>query len=235
MTGPSEDIVDIQTEPITAAIVCAWLRRHPEFLDENPEVIAFLTPPAFQQGETILDMQRFLLDRMRHDLVGLRRREKQLLAAVEGNSAGQAKIHQAVLAVIRTTDIHALNRVICADLPSLLDIEAAVLCIEEPGAMALAGATPIGLGGIGNLMGPKRRIILQEDTRGEAIVFGNAADRVKSIAYLRLRTQKNAPAMLLALGSGRDDGFNRHQATDLISFLAQVIAERLKTYLGPKN
>jgi uncharacterized protein YigA (DUF484 family) len=128
-----------------------------------------------------------------------------------------------------------LNNVIRAKLPAMLDIESAVLCIEDAGALALAGATAIGKGGIENLMGAKQRIFLQGQTAGESFVFGEDAARVKSVAYLRLRAGKNSPDMLLALGSGREDGFEKDQATDLISFLADVLEARLKQCLGPKN
>lgn len=235
MSGPSDDAAKIQRDSLTAETVSAWLRRHPEFLKENPEVLTFLTPPEFKRGERILDMQHFMLERMRDDLTSLRRREKQLLSAVEGNAAGQAKVHQAVVAVACTDDIQALNSVIRGKLPAMLDVESAVLCIEETGALALAGATAIGKGGIENLMGKKRRILLQGHTPGDSFVFGEDAARVKSVAYLRLRAGQNAPDMLLALGSGREDGFEKDQATDLISIFADVLEARLKQWLGPKN
>lgn len=233
MTGPSNDASPDKQDGLSAAAVSAWLRRHPEFLEENPEVLTFLTPPEFRRGERIVDMQRFMLERLRDDVTGLRRQEKQLLSAVEGNAAGQTKVHQAVIAVVGAADIQALNGIVRTKLPGLLDLEAAALCIEEEGALALAGATAIGSGGIANLMGPKRRVLLQARTAGEAFVFGDDAERVKSVAYLRLRTG-TAPNMLLALGSGRDDGFEPDQATDLLTFLGDAIEARLKQCLGPK-
>tara|TARA_R110002072_G_scaffold101056_3_gene222684 strand:+ start:1353 stop:2060 length:708 start_codon:yes stop_codon:yes gene_type:complete len=235
MSGPSDKAAEIQPENLTAETVAAWLRRHPDFLQENPEVLTFLTPPEFKRGERILDMQHFMLERMRDDLTSLRRHEKQLMSAVEGNAAGQSKVHQAVTAIVGASDIQALNGVIRNKLPAMLDIESAVLCIEDAGALALAGATAIGTGGIENLMGPKKRILLQGQTTGESFVFGDDAARVKSVAYLRLRAGKNSPDMLLALGSGREDGFDANQATDLITFLADVLEGRLKQCLGPKN
>ena len=139
-----------------------------------------------------------------------------------------------MIAIIAETDIHGINNVIRTKLPQLLDIETAVLCIEEPSALALAGANPIGTGGILNLFGKQSRILLQSQTPGEPIIFGDASDRVKSVAFLKLIPGRNSPAMLLALGSGRDDGFSMSQGTDLILFLAQVIEERLKQCLGRK-
>lgn len=235
MSAPSDDAAEIRPDALTAELVSAWLRRHPDFLQENTEVLTFLTPPEFKRGERILDMQRFMLDKVQKELAGLRRREKQLLQAVEGNAVGQSKIHQAVAAIVRVTDIHTLNSLIRTKLPTLLGLEAAVLCIEDNGALALAGATAIGAGGITNLLGPKQRVLLQGQTTGQALIFSDDADRVKSVAYLRLRTGRNSPEMLLALGSGRDDGFDPDQATDLILFFAEILETRLKQCLGPKS
>ena len=108
MSGPADDAAEIQPDRLTSETVSAWLRRHPDFLQENLEVLTFLTPPEFKRGERILDMQRFMLDRVQEELAGLRRREKQLLQAVEGNAAGQSKIHQAVVAIVE--ECHALHK-----------------------------------------------------------------------------------------------------------------------------
>ena len=235
MSRSPDDAAKVPADTLTAAAVSAWLRRHPEFLEENPEVLTFLTPPEYRRGERILDMQRFMLERLRGDTAALRRQEKQLLSAAEGNAAGQSKVHQAVIAVIGAADIQALNGIVRTKLPGILDLEAAALCIEEEGALALAGATALGPGGIANLMGPKRHILLQGKTAGDAFVFGDDAPRVKSVAYLRLRTGSAAPNMLLALGSGREDGFGPDQATDLLSFFGEAMEARLKQCLGPKS
>ncbi len=235
MSAPSDDTAGIQHNVLTAEGVSAWLRRHPDFLQENTEVLTFLTPPEFKRGERILDMQRFMLDKVQEELAGLRRREKQLLQVVEGNAVNLSKIHKAVGAIVETADIHSLNSLIRTKLPGLLELEAAVLCIEDNGALALAGANVIGAGGINNLLGRKQGVLLQDKTAGQTLVFSEDATRVKSVAYLRLRTSQNSPEMLLALGSGRDDGFNPHQATDLILFLAKILEIRLKQCLGPKS
>jgi len=235
MSGPSDDAAKTQTESLTAELVSAWLRRHPEFLRENPEVLTFLNPPEFKRGEGILDLQHFMLARMRDDITALRRHEKQLLSTVEGNTAGQFKVHQAVTAIVGAHDIQALNSVIRSKLPAMLDIESATLCVEDTSALALVGATTIGRGGIDNLMAPKQRILLHGQTAGEAFIFGDDAARIKSVAYLRLRCRKDSTDIMLALGSGRDDGFDKDQATDLITFLADVLEARLKQCLGPRN
>ena len=235
MGRPRDDIPQIQPEGLTSEMVSTWLRRHPDFLQENPEVLTFLTPPEFKRGDRILDMQQFMLERAQRELADLRRREKKLMQTVEGNAAGQSKIHNAVVAIIEASDIHALISLIRTKLPAMLDLEAAVLCIEQTSALALAGANVVGAGGISNMLGREARVLLQKKTSGETLVFGDEAERVRSVAFLRLRTFGNSPEMLLALGSGRDDGFDPRQATDLILFFADILETRLKQCLGPKN
>ncbi len=234
MPGKTRSVKKPKSEHLTAKTISAWLRKNPNFFYENPSVFIELKTPSPEIEEGVVDMQRFILDRTKADLLKLKRREKHLLATMEDNVAGQKKVHNAVIAIIAETDIHGINNVIRTKLPQLLDIETAVLCIEEPSALALAGANPIGTGGILNLFGKQSRILLQSQTPGEPIIFGDASDRVKSVAFLKLIPGRNSPAMLLALGSGRDDGFSMSQGTDLILFLAHVIEERLKQCLGRK-
>lgn len=231
MSGSADDAADPPRGAMTAESVSAWLRRHPDFLIENPELLSFLTPPEFKRGERIVDMQRFMLDRLREEVSVLRRRERQLLSAAEGNAAGQAKVHQAAIAIVGAPDIDALTRIVGSTLPALLDIEAAVLCVEEVAAAPFADAVVIGRGGIGELAGQKRRIHMRARSGGSADVFGDAADRVKSVAYLRIRPGGATPNLLLALGSGREDGFDPRQATDLLGFLADALEARLRQCL----
>ncbi|MEE2661726.1 MAG: DUF484 family protein [Pseudomonadota bacterium] len=235
MVASSQNEESSTTGQLTTKTVTAWLRKNPDFLFENPSLLTLLKSASSERQEGVVDMQSFILERVKTDLIEQKRREKHLLATMEDNVAGQEKVHNAVIAIVAETDIHSINNVIRNKLPQLLDIEAAVLCIEEPSALALAGANPIGTGGIRNLFGKQNRILLQSKTPGEPIIFGDASDRIKSVAFLKLTTGQNSPEMLLALGSGHDDGFSKHQGTNLLTFLAHVIEERLKQCLGRKK
>ena len=231
MTSFMKDDEQNESAGLNAKIIASWLRRNPEFFDNHPEVLTFLNPPKLKHGEAVVDLQQFMINRLQKELISQRQREKQILAAVEGNFSSLTKTHQAALAIISATDIHVINNVIKTKLPNILNVEAANLCIEEPGALALTGAKAIGPGGIINLMGTTKRFHFHGNTSGETLIFGEEANRVKSVAYLRLRLGRNGPAMLLALGSGRDDGFDNQQATDLLAFLGDILEVRIKQCL----
>ena len=54
-----------------AAEVAAYLRQHPDFLVEHPELLEVLTPPRLQRGERVVDMQQFMLKRQRAEIARL--------------------------------------------------------------------------------------------------------------------------------------------------------------------
>ena len=45
----------------TATQVVAYLKRHPDFFAEHPEILDLLTPPAARGGTGVVDMQQFML------------------------------------------------------------------------------------------------------------------------------------------------------------------------------
>ncbi len=211
--------------------VAEWLRRHPDFLETRPEVIASLLPPQYQHGQTVVDMQYFLLQRLQRETSRLRRQEQQLLATVDENTAGQARVQKAVLAIINSSTIKSVGRIVRTRLPEILDIAAAALCAESGSIPVPDGAVSLEARSVGKFLEPKRRITLLENTTGDARIFGAAAGQVQSVAYVRLRAGRNAPVMMLALGSAREQGFHQNQAADLLAFLADVLEIRLKLCL----
>ena len=45
--------------------VAEYLRRHPDFLVRYPKILDGLTPPAQYSGDGVVDMQQFMLERLR--------------------------------------------------------------------------------------------------------------------------------------------------------------------------
>src|SRR5262249_7295446 len=55
----------LSTELIGADQVVAYLERHPEFLNDHPQLLELLTQPDQQLGAGVLDMQKFMVIRLR--------------------------------------------------------------------------------------------------------------------------------------------------------------------------
>ena len=87
-----------------AADVAAYLRQNPDFLVEHSELLQILTPPSQQRGERIVDMQQFMLQHLRAEIVKLKSQHRALITSSRANLASQARVHAAALFVARCVE-----------------------------------------------------------------------------------------------------------------------------------
>jgi uncharacterized protein YigA (DUF484 family) len=215
--------------------VADYLRRHPDFLIDHPALLALLTPPERRNGDGVLDMQRFMIDRLRGELAGLQARERALVDAARGNTLVQSRVLRAALALNEAKSFERLIRTLLAEVPGILEVEAVALGVETTDPLP-AGAGDVGVvilkpGTIDSLIGPSRSAALLPDERGDRDLFGRAAARVHSMALMRLSFGLAAPPGLLAIGASTADAFHPGQATDLLSFLARVFEQCVRRWL----
>jgi uncharacterized protein YigA (DUF484 family) len=217
---------------ITAADVGAYLIRHPDFLLEQPELVMLLTPPAYRHGDNVVDMQHFMLQRARDEVAKLNAQQKALIATSRSNLTSQQRIHAAALAVIGATGFEQLLQVVTIDLAVLLDVDVMTLCVEADGKLRppMAGIQLLPAGTVDRLLGSGRDAMLEDHVRGDPGIFGGGAGLVKSEALLRVAIP-NAPPGLLALGSRRPTKFKPGHGTELLSFLARVVAITISQWL----
>ena len=137
----------IEREPrLTAGRVKAYLEAHPDFLNAHPDLLAALTPPAHRRGETVVDMQRFMLDRLQREVAKLGQARDELVAAGRGNlsspepdsrrDAGPAGARRTFEQFIET---------VTAEFASRLDVDAVSLCIERAAEGDTAGGITCGV------------------------------------------------------------------------------------------
>ena len=60
--------VDKVKARITSSQVAEYLRRHPQFLIRHPDLLDYQIPPARNKGEGIIDLQQFMVERLRRDI-----------------------------------------------------------------------------------------------------------------------------------------------------------------------
>ena len=64
--------VDKLKARITSSQVAEYLLRHPQFLVRHPDLLDYQIPPARNKGEGIIDLQQFMVERLRRDIAKLR-------------------------------------------------------------------------------------------------------------------------------------------------------------------
>jgi hypothetical protein len=211
--------------------VAAYLTAHPDFLVEHPELLATLTPPEHRLGSNVVDLQHFMLHRLRDENVRLKAQQRLLISTSRSNLSSQQRIHEAVLAVIGAGSFEGLIQIVTTDLAVLLDVDVVTLCVEGSGRRpAQSGLLLLPPGMVDSRLGRARDARLAEHVRGDPTIFGDGAGLVRSEALLRLPVG-GAPPGLLALGSRKATKFRPGHGTELLSFLARSLGVTIAQWL----
>ncbi len=213
-------------ESPTERQVVDYLRRNPDFLVNNTDLLKDLTPPAKWTGEGVVDMQQFVLQQLRGEIDNLRETASDVIETSRTNMSVQTRTHAAVLALLSASDFHELLGVVVDDLPLLLDVDASVLAFEpsaEPIDMLRSpdiGKLPEGT--VDALVDPDRDVTLVNNLKDEGVVFGGSNAPIRSAAFARLYPGAGTPAGLFALGSRDAEAFHPQQGAELLGFMARV-------------
>jgi hypothetical protein len=222
-------------QPIAADQVEAYLRRHPDFLAERPDLLDVLTPPARPRGNGVVDLQQVMVERLRHKLSDVTQLRDDLVATGRSNLAIQARVHEAILALLRARSFEEFVETITTDLAVILDLDVVTIGVEQAAEGAawkpISGVYCLKAGSIDRLLGRNGNMLLREDIAGDPAIFDGAAGLVRSDALIRLSIGKSAPPALLALGSRQSGAFHAGQGTELLSFLSHVLEVSFRAWL----
>jgi uncharacterized protein YigA (DUF484 family) len=226
----------LSTEVLGADAVVAYLQRHPDFLNEHPDLLELLTPPDQRLGAGVLDMQKFMVTRLRDKLAEAERVNAQLITIGQDNLKAQTLVQGAALALLTARSFETMIDLVVTRLPDLIDIEASSLCVESgvelPGKSSPAGVRVIRPGAIERIVGTGGEVRLIADTPGSRTLFGEMAPRIRSMALARLSFGPGTPPGALALGSAKPDGFAPTQGTELLTFLARIVELCIRRWLA---
>ena len=220
---------------LTAAQVTAFLTEHPDFLAGNPDLLTRLTVPPrqFDDGR-VVDLQAYMLTHHRSRLRDYEQRHDKLVAVTRGNMHAQARIHDAVLAILGARSFNHLLEIVTTDLAVILDVDAIVFGIEngDVGRATAEGVRVLPEGTIDRVMGPGRRVFLQAKVAAaDKPVFGAATGLVNSQALLRLAVRHEPPPAILAIGSRDETRFSAGQSSEPFAFLSRVLEHSVRTWL----
>lgn len=224
-----------ETAAPSAAQVAGYLRRNPDFLTENAELLEAMTPPSRTSGDGVLDLQYFMVERLREQIAELSRARDDLVQTGRGNLASQARVHQAVLALLAATSFEHLIEIATTDLAVMLDLDAVALGVERTDydlpRVRLGGLIQLEPDTVDHQIGPGRRVLLRTEIDGDPAVFGAGAGLVASEALVRLDISAATPSAMLALGSRQPEHFHPGQATELLVFLADTLQHCIRMWL----
>jgi len=221
---------------VTAGQVADYLRRHPDFLARHPDILDIQVAPARRKGDGVIDLQQFMVERLRRDIARLRADQDDILANTRDNLSTQDRIHKAALALLSAESFEHFIEIVTTDLAVLLDVDTVSLCVEAVDDRApqtrIEGVQVLPPGTVDGLIGVDKMVQLRDDTTGDATVFAAGAGLVRSDALLRLNVSERTPPGLIAFGTRHPGYFNPGQGTELLNFLARILEHCIRVWLS---
>jgi hypothetical protein len=193
-----------------AAFVEAFLRANPAWLAEHVELYGVLTPPTRVHGEGLADHMAAMLQAQRE-------RADVLLAAGRSAAGVAARVQEAVLALLRSSDPADC---VSGEMPAILAVDAAHLCLEadHPGARLLPSGT------VGQLL-DGRQVVFRNAPSDARLLHAEAAGLAMHDALVRVPGE-GAPA-LVALLARSPDVLDPAQGKGPLAFLGRAVAAAL--------
>lgn len=204
--------------------VIAYLRRNPRLLLQNPDILAAIAPDTrFETDTVVVDMQRFVVERLRRQVDDMKVASDRLVTTTRTNMSLIERTMECALALLYARDFSELTQILHDDLPVHLGVDAVACAFESETLPLEAGQTVRSLppGYVAKLMGNESNIIRAE-IEGEATIYGGAAGLVRSDAIVALPEGEGLPVGLFAVGCRMPGHFEPGQGTELIAFLGHV-------------
>lgn len=219
-----------------AGQVAAYLRAHPGFLADHPELLDVLDPPACNGGNGVIDLGQAMVERLRNNVAEMAAARDAVVEVGRSNLAAQARIHEAVLTLLAARSFEHFIETLATDLAIILDLDVVMVGVErhadEITRTQTPGVTRLEPHMVDGLIGADQGIALRGHAAGDPAIFGAGAGLVASYALLRLSISSATPPAILALGSRQPDHFQAGQGTELLLFLARVVENCVRGWLN---
>jgi uncharacterized protein YigA (DUF484 family) len=206
------------------ADVLAYLRRNPRVLLNNPDLLTAIAPDTrFETDTVVVDMQRFVVDRLRRQVDDLKASSDRLVTTTRSNMSLFERTMECALALLYARDFSELAQVLHDDLPVHLGVDAVAIGFETDSVPADAAhiIRTLHAGTVQVLIGEETTRIRAE-TEGETVLYGSAAGLVRSDALVALPDGEGLPPGLFAVGCRNPGHFEEGQGTELIAFLGHI-------------
>ena len=197
--------------------VAAFLRAHPDFLADRPELYRVLTPPARVHGEALADHMAAMLTAERAYAGAMAERADDVLAAGRAAAGLALRVQEAVLALIRADNP---AECVTGEFPALLAVDAAALCMES----YMPGTRTLPPGHVSRLMG-HRPVVFRPGGDDALLLHGEAARLAQFEALLRVPGE--GPPALIALVARDGATLDPTQGAGPLAFLARAVAAAL--------
>lgn len=194
-------------------------------------------------GANIIDLRGIAMERLESRLERLEDTHRSVIAAAYENLAGTNQIHRAILKLLEPATFEEFLHVVEAEIVGILRLTAVRLVLEsqqETGPAVerlgqVVRVVPPGLIDAYVTAGrdqPVRQVTLRQVKPKSDLLYGDAAEWIRSEACMRLDLGPGRLAGMLLLGSEDPHQFKASMGTDLLGFFAGVFERTMRRWLA---
>ena len=209
-----------------ARVVAAYLKRHPEFLSEYPELAAKLTMPR-EQGP-VSSLAVYQLNSLREKNAELERQLAELIAIAAENEKLMERVHTLTVALLRANTLEVTARSVVARLSADFHTEQVRLVLfgEQPqlprAEWLLQVIGPEALPEFTEFLQQNEPVAGRISAEKQDRLFGARAAEIRSVAMMRL-----GDAGILAIGSADPNRFQPGMGTLFLKMISATITAAL--------
>lgn len=209
-----------------ARVVAAYLKRHPEFLSEYPDLAAKLTMPR-EQG-AVSSLAVYQLQSLRDKNAELERRLAELIEIAAENEKLMERVHALTVALLRANTMEVTARSVVAKLSADFHTEHVRLVLfgDEPhlprATWLQQVAGPEALPEFVEFLNQNEPVSGRLSAEKLGRLFGVVATEIRSVAMMRL-----GDAGMLAIGSHDPDRFQPGMGTLFLKMIAATVTAAL--------
>ena len=223
-------------EKLGAHEVAAWLRRHPQFLQQFPDLALSLVVPR-EEGPAA-SLAGYQLEVLREKNRELSRRLHELYANAQENERLAVRTHQLTLALLRQDDAAGTLRAMAATLAEdfhgdlvRMVLFAPVAGVDGADWLQVVPADDARLAPFRDALADGDPITGRLHPDKNALLYGARVDAVQSSVLLPLRDADGAALGLLAVGSHDANRFFPGMGTLFLRMMGEALVVALARYV----
>ncbi|WP_158881150.1 DUF484 family protein [Rhodanobacter sp. L36] len=208
-----------------ARVVAAYLKRHPEFLSEYPELAANLTMPR-EQGP-VSSLAVYQLQSLRDKNAELERKLAELISIAADNEKLMERVHALTVALLRANTMEVTARSVVAKLSADFHTEQVRLVLFGSETLPRADwllqlPSPEALPEFADFLHQNEPVSGRLSAEKLQRLFGHVDTPIQSVAMMRL-----GDSGILAIGSSDPDRFQPGMGTLFLKMISATITAAL--------
>jgi uncharacterized protein YigA (DUF484 family) len=213
-------------------------------LDDQDVMHALIAANERSMGGNIVDLRGIAMERLEARLDRLEDTHRSVIAAAYENLAGTNQVHRAILRMLDPVEFEGFLKDLGGEVAEILRVDCVKLVLEsvqdddDPAVKRLGKVLSVAEPGFieryiqGERGAPMRQVTLRQIQTGDAHIFGDKADWIRSEACLQLNFGEGRLPGMLIMGAEDPHQFTPQQGTDLLAFFAGVFERAMRRWLS---